>query len=61
MNNYTREQIKQMGIYIETFIKGCEIAAISDDGKKSKEEEKEITKIRKVSEKYKKELEKIIK
>lgn len=59
MNTYLEAQINQMRIYIDTFVKGCELAAIKDDGKIGKEEEKQLKKIQKASEEYKRELSKI--
>lgn len=53
-------QIKTMILNLNNFLKGCEIAAIKDDGKVSKEEQRQLDQIRKATDKYIKELNKIL-
>lgn len=59
INTHIVTQINQMLLSIRVFEDSLEIAAKRDDGKISKEEEKTIRKIKKVSAKYKIQLEKI--
>ena len=59
MNTHMITQINQILLSIQIFEDSIRIAAMKDDGKISKEEEKIIKKIKKASTKFKNELEKI--
>ena len=59
MNRYIKSQITTMISSLNLFVKSLEISALQDDGIISKEEDKIIRKLKKVTEKYKEELEKI--
>lgn len=60
MNTYMEIQIRNMIMYLDAFQKSCEVAAVKDDGKIDKEEQKRLNKIKEASAKYKKELEKAL-
>lgn len=57
MNSYINAQILNMVTMTKTFEQACELAAIKDDGKLSKDEEKMLKKIKSASAKFRKELE----
>lgn len=59
MNSYIKAQILNITTMTKTFEQACEIAAIKDDGKISREEEKQLKKIKAASQKFRKELESI--
>lgn len=56
MNNYIRLQLSNMELYLNTFIKSCELAATKDDGMIDKQEQKELHKIKQAVERFKKDL-----
>lgn len=57
MNFYIDAQITNMIAMTKTFEQSCEMAAVKNDGVISKEEEKQIKKIKAASQKFRKELE----
>ena len=57
MNFYIDAQITNMIDMSKTFVQSCELAAVKNDGIKSKEEEKQIKKIKAATTKFIKELE----
>ncbi len=57
MNSYIRAQILNITTMVKTFEQACELAAMKDDGKLSREEEKQLKKIKAASQKFRKELE----
>ena len=59
MNSYIKAQILNMITVTKTFEQACELASIKDDGIKSKEEDKQLKKIKTATEKFRKELESI--
>ena len=59
MNSYINAQILNMITVTKTFEQACELATLKDDGSKSKEEEKQIKKIKAAVQKFRKELESI--
>lgn len=59
MNSYIRAQILNITTMTKTFEQACEMAAIKDDGKISREEEKQLKKIKTASQRFIKELESI--
>lgn len=59
MNSYIKAQILNITTMTKTFEQACEMAAMKDDGKISKEEEKQLKKIKAASQKFRKELESI--
>lgn len=59
MNPYIEAQIFNIKSMVRVFNQSCEMAAIKDDGQISKEEAKQLKKIRLASEAFCKELEKI--
>nr|WP_325230010.1 hypothetical protein [uncultured Oscillibacter sp.] len=59
MNSYIKAQILNITTMTKTFEQACEMAAIKDDGKISREEEKQLKKIKAASQKFRKELESI--
>lgn len=59
MNSYINAQIMQMVAMTKTFEHACELAAIKDDGKLSRDEEKMLKKIKTASLKFRKELESV--
>lgn len=56
MNSYVEAQILNIITMTKTFEQACEIAAMKDDGKISREEEKQLKKIKTASQKFRKEL-----
>lgn len=59
MNNYIRAQIVNITTMTKTFEQACELAAMKDDGEISKEEAKQLKKIKAASQRFVKELESI--
>ena len=59
MNRYIKAQILNITTMTKTFEQACEMAAMKDDGKISREEEKQLKKIKAASQKFRKELESI--
>lgn len=59
MNTYMSAQILNMLTILKTFEQSCEMASLKDDGHKSREEEKQLKKIRAACQKFSKELEAI--
>ena len=59
MNTHIYAQIMSMIAYTQTFEESCRVAATKDDGIISLDEEIVLDKIRKATEKYRKELIKI--
>lgn len=59
MNSYIKAQILNITTMTKTFEQACEMAAMKDDGKISREEEKQLKKIKTASQKFRKELESI--
>ncbi len=59
MNSYIKAQILNITTMTKTFEQACEMAAMKDDGKISREEEKQLKKIKAASQKFRKELESI--
>lgn len=59
MNSYINAQILNMITLTKTFEQACDLAALRDDGIKSREEEKKLKKIKAASQKFRKELESI--
>ena len=57
MNHYIEAQITNMTIMAKTFEQSCRMAALKDDGKIDKTEEKAIKKISAATQKFIKELE----
>lgn len=58
MNTYIHAQIMNMQAMVQTFERSCEMAAMKDDGKISREEEKQLKKIKAAAQAFCKELEK---
>lgn len=59
MNEYIKAQIMNMTIMVKTFELSCKMAAVKNDGKIDKTEEKQLKKISAASAKFIKELEMI--
>ena len=59
MNSYIKAQILNITTMTKTFEQACEMVAMKDDGKISREEEKQLKKIKAASQKFRKELESI--
>lgn len=59
MNNYIKAQIVNITTMTKTFEQACELAAMKDDGEISKEETKQLKKIKAASQRFVKELESI--
>ena len=59
MNQYIHAQIVNMQTMAKTFGQSCELAAIKDDGKVSKEEAKQLKRIKAAVEAFCKELDKV--
>ena len=59
MNPYIAAQMFNIQSMAKVFVQSCEMAALKDDGKISREEAKQLNKIRTATEKFCKELEKI--
>ena len=60
MNLYIREQIRSMMTVTGTFRGYCRSAALKDDGRIDKEEERTLKRIDRASDRFMKELEKIV-
>lgn len=58
MNTYIHAQILNMQAIVQTFERSCEMAAIKDDGKVSRDEEKQLKKIKAAAQTFYKELDK---
>ncbi len=54
MNSYIKAQILNITTMTKTFEQACEMAAMKDDGKISREEEKQLKKIKAASQKSRK-------
>lgn len=59
-NQHIYMQILNMKAFLTTFEQGCKTAALKDDGRIDKEEEKALKKISAATKKYRAELDKII-
>lgn len=59
MNSYIEAQIFNIKSMVNVFNQSCQMAAIKDDGKISKEEAKQLSKIQAAVERFCKELDKI--
>lgn len=59
MNYYIDAQCKNMIAMVKTFEQACTMAATKDDGTLSKEEEKQLKKIRAAAKRFKDKLNKI--
>ncbi len=59
MNSYIKAQILNITTMTKTFEQACELAAMKDDGKLGREEEKQLKKIKAASQRFRKELEAI--
>lgn len=59
MNSFIQAQILNITTMVKTFEQACELAALKDDGEMSREEEKQLKKIRAASQKFRKELKSI--
>lgn len=57
MNSYMNAQISNMIQIVKTFEQSCELATMQDDGKISREERKNLEKIRAASKKFRNNLE----
>ncbi len=60
-NKYMRAQCQTMLSVISVFSQACELAALGDDGARSKAEERELRKIRAAAERFQGELARIMK
>ena len=56
-NQYISQQCQNMKTNLKLFEQACQMAAMKDDGKTSKEEEKALKRIKIAGEKYVKEIE----
>ena len=61
MNTFIRIQIRCMLSSVEAFMQSCRLAATKDDGIISKEEQRILRKINRVSNRYNKQLSRILK
>ena len=59
MNTYIHAQILNMQAMVSTFERSCEMAATKDDGKISRDEEKQLKKIKTATQAFQKELERV--
>lgn len=59
MNTYIHAQILNMQAMVSTFECSCEMAATKDDGKISRDEEKQLKKIKTAAQAFQKELERV--
>jgi hypothetical protein len=59
MNHYIHAQILNMQAMTKTFLQSCEMASMKDDGQISKDEAKQLKKIKAATEQFYKELERI--
>ena len=60
-NRYMKAQCKNMISVIAAFSQACELAALEDDGIRSKTEERELRKIRAAAERFRGELARVMK
>lgn len=60
-NRYMKAQCKNMISVIAVFSQACELAALEDDGVRSKTEERELRKIRAAAERFRGELARVMK
>lgn len=56
MNSYIQAQILNITTMTKAFEQACELAATKDDGKMSREEKKQLKKIKAASERFRKQL-----
>ena len=59
MNTYIYAQILNMQAMANTFERSCEMAAMKDDGKISRDEEKQLKRIKAAVQAFQKEMEKV--
>ena len=59
MNSYIYAQIVNIQTMVKTFEQACELAALKDDGQISKEEAKQLKRIKAAAQQFHKELEKV--
>lgn len=59
MNSFIQAQILNITTMTKSFEQACEMAAMQDDGKISREEAKQLKKIKAAAQKFRKELESI--
>lgn len=59
MNTYIYAQILNMQAMANTFERSCEMAAAKDDGKISRDEEKQLKRIKAAVQAFQKEMEKV--
>lgn len=59
MNSYIKMQLNTMIQYLDSFEQACELAASKDDGEIDRNEQKQLRKIRKSVECFRRDLEKI--
>lgn len=59
MNAFMKNQIANITTMTKSFVQGCKMATIQDDGSTSKEEAKQLKEIEKAADRFIKELEKI--
>ncbi len=59
MNTYLKMQLNTMISYLDSFEKACQLSAMKDDGTIDRQEQKQLTKIRKACENFRKDLAKI--
>lgn len=56
MNTYMSAQIQNIKFMVQTFEQSCKMAALKDDGKIDRDEEKELKKISAATQRFLKEL-----
>ncbi len=61
MNTFIQIQLKYMVSSVEAFMQSCKLAATKDDGIVSKEEQRILRKINRASNRYNKQLNRILK
>lgn len=61
MNIHIKAQIRNMAMMVDTFEQSCTFAATKDDGQISADEKKTLKKIQAASQRFKKEIEGLIK
>ncbi len=61
MNTFIQIQLKYMVSSVEAFMQSCKLAATKDDGIISKEEQRILRKINRASNRYNKQLNRILK
>lgn len=59
MNTYLKMQIENMKVILSTFQQSCEMATLQDDGVMSKQEEKQLKKIKEAAKEFTKQLNQI--